>query len=58
VTQPNRDLYQAGAALCDYVATNLTKALEHVQRELSTLDGVPTEHIMEKLNEILRATSA
>jgi hypothetical protein len=39
VTQPNRDLYQAGAALCDYVATNLTKALEHVQRELSTLDG-------------------
>jgi hypothetical protein len=41
VTQPNRDLYQAGAALCDYVATNLTKALEHVQRELSTLDGFP-----------------
>ncbi len=39
MTQPNRDLYQAGAALCDYVATNLTAALEHVQRELSTLDG-------------------
>ena len=41
MTQPNRDLYQAGAALCDYVATNLTKALEHVSRELSTLDGFP-----------------
>lgn len=35
----NRDLYQAGAALQDYVAQNLTNALAHIVRELATLDG-------------------
>ena len=41
MTRPNRDLWQAGAALQDYIATNLTAALEHINRELSILDGYP-----------------
>jgi len=41
VTQPNRDLWQAGAQLQDYIATNLTNALAHIIQELSILDGFP-----------------
>lgn len=41
MTQPNRDLWQAGAALQDYIATNLTNALAHIIQELSILDGFP-----------------
>ena len=41
MTKPNRDLWQAGAALQDYIATNVTSALEHIHRELTILDGYP-----------------
>ena len=37
--KPNRDLEVAGWSLQQVVAVSLTAALEHVQRELSTLDG-------------------
>ena len=37
--KPNRDLEVAGWSLQQVVSVSLTAALEHVQRELSTLDG-------------------
>lgn len=40
--QPNRDLWQAGAALQDYIAHSITAALEHIHRELTILDGYPS----------------
>ena len=39
MTQPNRDLEQAGWQLQSIVAVNLTNALAHCVRELSILDG-------------------
>jgi hypothetical protein len=39
MTQPNRDLEVAGWSLQQTVAVSLTAALQHVQRELSILDG-------------------
>ena len=39
MTRPNRDLEVAGWSLQQVVAVSLTAALEHVHRELSTLDG-------------------
>ena len=39
MTKPNRDLEQAGWTLTNVVAISLTSALEHIQRELSVLDG-------------------
>ena len=41
MARPNRDLDQAGHTLQHVVALNLTLALEHIARELSTLDGFP-----------------
>ena len=41
MTQPNVDLWQAGASLQGYIAQNLTAALQHIARELSALDGFP-----------------
>ncbi len=39
MTQPNRDLYQAGAALCDYVAKKYAEAIDHLTREATIIDG-------------------
>jgi hypothetical protein len=39
MTKPNRDLDQAAWTLANVVAISLTAALEHIQRELSVLDG-------------------
>ena len=39
MTQPNRDLDQAGWTLQHIVALQLSAALEHIQRELSAIDG-------------------
>lgn len=41
MTQPNVDLWQAGQQLANHVALNLSAALEHIQRELSIIDGFP-----------------
>jgi hypothetical protein len=39
MTRPNRDLEEAGWSLQQVVAVSYTAAGEHVQRELSTVDG-------------------
>lgn len=39
MSKPNRDLDQAGWTLQAIIAVQLTAALEHVQRELSAIDG-------------------
>ena len=39
MTRPNRDLWQAGAALQDYIATNYQQARAHLALELSYCDG-------------------
>lgn len=39
MSKPNRDLDQAGWTLQAIVAVQLTAALDHVQRELSAIDG-------------------
>jgi hypothetical protein len=41
MTQPNRDLDQAGHTLQHVLAHNLTAALEHLARELHNVDGFP-----------------
>lgn len=42
MTQPNRDLEQAGWTLQQIVAVQYTAAQDHIRRELSTLDGYPS----------------
>ena len=43
MTKPNRQAEEAGHTLSTIIATNITNALEHLARELTTCDGWP-EH--------------
>jgi hypothetical protein len=38
---PNRELWQAGAALMDYIGLNYQHAMMHLSQELSICDGYP-----------------